>query len=48
MTPQMFGPGYARLGIIELHAKAGTTQGNAQIEAKLDGGSQCVINLVID
>jgi len=48
MTPQMFGPGYARLGIIELHAKAGATQGNAQIEAKLDGGTQCVINVVID
>ena len=48
MTPQTFGPGYARLGIIELHAKAGTTQGNTQIEAKLDGGTQCVINLIID
>ncbi|MCX7165008.1 MAG: hypothetical protein NTV11_01890 [Rhodocyclales bacterium] len=48
VTPRMFGPGYARLGIIELQAKAGTTPGIAQIVAKLDGGTQSVINLVIE
>jgi hypothetical protein len=48
LTPQAFGPGFARLGIIEVHAKAGTAPGIAQIVAKLVGGTQCVINLVIE
>jgi len=48
LTPHPFGPGYARLGIIEVHAKAGSTSGMAQIVAKLDGGTQSVINLVVE
>ena len=48
LTPHPFGPGYARLGIVEVHAKAGSTPGMAQIVAKLDGGTQCVINLVVE
>ncbi|MBW4048604.1 MAG: hypothetical protein HIU89_11920 [Proteobacteria bacterium] len=48
LTPHPFGPGYARLGIIELHVKAGATAGTAQIVANLDGGTQCIIHLVIE
>ena len=48
LTPQMFGPGLARLGIIEVHAKAGDTPGTAQITAALDGGPQYKINLIIE
>lgn len=45
---QPFGPGFARLGIVEIHAKAGTTSGTAQIIAALDGGPQYVINLIVE
>ncbi len=48
LTPQMFGPGFARLGIIEVHATAGSTPGTAQITAALDGGTQYEINLVVE
>ena len=48
LTPQMFGPGLARLGIIEVHAKAGDTPGTAQITAVLEGGPQYKINLIIE
>lgn len=48
LTPQAFGPGYSRLGIIEVHAKAGSTPGVAQIVASLDGGTQYVIHLVVE
>ena len=40
LTPHTFGPGFSRLGIIEVHAKAGSTPGIAQIVASLDGGTQ--------
>ena len=48
LKPQMFGPGYARLGIIQVHAKAGNTPGTAQIVAALQGGTEYVINLIIE
>jgi hypothetical protein len=48
LTPQAFGPGFARLGIVEVHAKAGPMPGNAQITAALDGGTQYKINLVVE
>ena len=47
LTPHSFGPGYARLGIIEVRAKAGSAPGMAQIVAELHGGPQYVIHLVI-
>ncbi|WP_156030344.1 hypothetical protein [Thiomonas sp. FB-Cd] len=47
LTPHPFGPGYARLGIVEVRAKAGSAPGMAQIVAELRGGPQCVIHLVI-
>jgi hypothetical protein len=48
LTPQPFGPGFARLGIVEVRAKAGITPGTAQIIAALDGGTQYVITLVVE
>ena len=48
LTPQNFGPGYARLGIIEVRAKAGEVPGTAQIIATLDGGTRSVISLVVE
>lgn len=48
LTPQPFGPGFARLGIIEVHAKAGSTPGTAQIIAALDGGTEYKINLIVE
>lgn len=48
LTPQMFGPGYARLGIVEVHAKAGSTPGNAQIKAAMDGGDDYTISLIVE
>lgn len=47
LTPQSFGPGYARLGIVELHATAGAVPGTARIEASLDGGTRCIVHLVV-
>lgn len=48
LAPQAFGPGFSRLGIIEVHAKAGSTPGEARIVAALDGGTRCEIHLVVE
>jgi hypothetical protein len=48
LTPVTFGPGFSRLGIIEVHAKAGMTPGTADIVAALDSGTQYVIHLIVD
>jgi hypothetical protein len=48
LAPQMFGPGFSRLGIVEVHAKGGSTPGIAQIVASLDGGTQYTIHLIVE
>jgi hypothetical protein len=48
LTPQAFGPGFSRLGVIELRAKGGSTPGAAQIVASLDGGTQTTIHLIVE
>lgn len=48
LKPQMFGPGLARLGIIEVHAQAGDTPGIALITAALYAGTQYQINLIVE
>lgn len=48
LTPQMFGPGFARLGIVEVHAKAGMTAGTAEIIAALKGGTRYEIHLIVE
>ena len=48
LTPQNFGPGFARLGIIEVRVKAGPVAGSSQIIAALDGGPRYIINLIVE
>ena len=48
LTPESFGPGYSRLGIIRVHAKAGSKPGTAEIIAALDGGTEYKISLIVD
>ncbi len=48
LTPQALGPGFSRLEIVEVRAKAGMTPGTAEIVAALEGGTQYVINLVVE
>ncbi len=48
LTPEAFGPGYSRLGIIRVHAKAGSQPGAAEIIAALNNGTQYKINLIVD
>jgi hypothetical protein len=48
LTPQAFGPGFARLGIIEVRAKSGSQTGMAEIIAELDGGTRYTINLIVE
>jgi len=48
LTPQAFGPGFSRLGIVEVHAQAGSTAGTARIVAALDRGSRDVIHVIVE
>jgi hypothetical protein len=48
LTPESFGPGYSRLGIIRVRAKAGSQPGIAEIIAALEGGTQYKITLIVD
>lgn len=48
LTPQAFGPGFSRLGIVEVHARAGMTPGTAEIIAALNGGTHYDIHLVVE
>jgi len=48
LTPQAFGPGFSRLGIVEVHAKAGMTPGTAQIIAALKGGTRFTVHLIVE
>jgi hypothetical protein len=48
LEPQAFGPGFARLGIVEVHATAGMTAGTAQIVAALDDGTHYAIHLLVE
>ena len=48
LAPESFGPGYSRLGIIRVRAKAGSEQGIAEIVAVLNGGTRYKINLIVE
>lgn len=48
LTPESFGPGYSRLGIIRVRAKAGNEPGTAEIVATLEGGTKYTINLIVE
>jgi hypothetical protein len=46
--PDSLRPGFARLGIIRVHISAGTEPGNAEIEAKLNGGTRYSIQVIVE
>jgi hypothetical protein len=48
LAPEPFGPGFARLGIVRVHARAGEQSGSAEIVASLDGGTKYWIKLIVD
>ena len=48
LVPRAFGPGFSRLGIVEVHAQAGATAGTARIVAALDRGSRDVIHVIVE
>jgi len=48
LSPESFGPGYARLGIIRVRAKAGSQPGIAEIIVSLERGTSYKIKLIVD
>jgi Zn-dependent alcohol dehydrogenase len=48
LTPESFGPGFARLGIVRVHARARDQAGSAEVVASLDGGIKYRIKLIVD
>jgi hypothetical protein len=48
ITPEAFGPGFSRLGVIRVHARAGSVAGASKIIASLTGGTDYVITLIVD
>lgn len=48
LIPEPFGPGFARLGIVRLHAMAGKTLGTASIVASLRGGTRYTDHLIVE
>ncbi len=48
LTPVPIGPGFSRLGIVEVRAKAGATPGVAEIAASLVGGASSGVHLIVE
>ena len=48
LKPEPFGPGFARLGITRFYVTAGSTPGNAQIEARLNDGTSYTIQVIVE
>lgn len=48
LTPVSFGPGFARLGIIEMKVKAGASTGAARIIASLNGGTRYAVHVLVE
>ncbi len=48
LKPEPFGPGFARLGIIRVHATAGSEPGVAEIDAHLEGGTSYKITVLVE
>jgi hypothetical protein len=48
LAPESFGPGYSRVGVIRVRAKAGSEPGMAEITAALDGGTRYTIKLIVE
>jgi len=48
LKPEPFGPGFSRLGIVRYHVTGGSTPGNAEIVAQLQGGTSYTITVVVE
>ena len=48
LAPEPFGPGYARLGIVQFYITAGPTPGEAEIEGRLTGGTSYTIKVAVE
>ena len=48
LKPEPFGPGFARLGVVRFHITGGPTPGVAEIEARLQGGTNYIITVVVE
>jgi hypothetical protein len=48
LKPEPFGPGYARLGLVQFYVTAGGTPGEAEIEGRLTGGTSYTIKVTVE
>jgi hypothetical protein len=48
LKPQLFGPGFARLGIVRFYVTAGSVPGLAEIDAQLQGGPRYTLHLFVE
>ena len=48
LTPERFGPGFARLGIVRVAVRAGGTAGTAQVIATLAGGETYRVTVIVE
>ncbi len=48
LKPEPFGPGFARLGVIRVHAAAGSIPGVAEINAHLNGGTSYKVTVLVE
>lgn len=48
LKPEPFGPGFARLGIIQFYITAGSMPGDAEIEGRLVGGTSYAIKVIVE
>ena len=48
LKPELFGPGFARLGIVRFYVTGGSEPGLAEIDAQLQGGPRYTIQVVVE
>ncbi len=48
LKPELFGPGFARLGIVRFHVTGGSVPGLAEIDAQLQGGPRYTIHVIVE
>jgi hypothetical protein len=48
LSPEFLGPGYARLGIIRVRLTGGSRPGEADLDARLDGGTEYTVHILIE
>lgn len=48
LKPQLFGPGFARLGIVRFYVTAGSVPGLAEIDGQLQGGPRYTLHFFVE